>query len=151
MYKSHDNLFIYLLHIHHIGILLMKYIFRDIVVNTATQQQATADPKAVLLKALLNAGKHLGLSKAEIGRIIGKDRTSLNRGIDPASKSGELALLLIRVYRSLHVLVGGQADDIKHWIKTENLHTQGVPCEQLQTIQGLTLVLEYLDAIRGKV
>lgn len=119
--------------------------------NTAAQPHITAAPKDVLLKALLNAGKHLGLSKTEIGRIIGKDRTSLNRGIDPASKSGELALLLIRVYRSLYVLVGGKAEDIKHWIKTENLHTQGIPSEQLQTVQGLTLVLEYLDAIRGKV
>lgn len=129
----------------------MKTNTRDAAVNTAAQQQPTADPKAVLLKAVLNAGKHLGLSKTEIGKIIGKDRTSLSRGIDPGSKSGELALLLIRVYRSLHVLVGGQPEDIKHWINTDNLHTQGVPCEQLQTVQGLTLVLEYLDAIRGKV
>ncbi len=119
--------------------------------NIAAQQEIAPDPRATLLKALLNAGKYLGLSKAEIGKIIGKDRTSLSRGIDPASKSGELALLLIRVYRSLHVLVGGQADDLKHWMKTDNLHTQGIPREQLQTVQGLTMVLEYLDAMRGKI
>ncbi|WP_366057700.1 antitoxin Xre/MbcA/ParS toxin-binding domain-containing protein [Oceanicoccus sp.] len=28
---------------------------------------------------------------------------------------------------------------------------QGIPREEIQTIQGLTNVLEYLDAIRGKV
>ena len=119
--------------------------------SASAQATITIDERAVLLKALLNAGKYLGLSKAEIGKTIGKDRTSLNRGIDPESKSGELALLLIRIYRSLHVLVGGQPDDIKHWMKTENLHTQGTPCEQVQTVQGLTLVLEYLDAMRGKI
>ncbi len=118
---------------------------------SAALQHIEPDPKDTLLKALLNAGKYLGLSKAEIGRIIGKDRTSLGRGVDPDSKSGELALLLIRVYRSLYVLVGGQPEDIKHWIKTDNLHTQGVPREQLQSIQGLMVVLEYLDAMRGKV
>lgn len=119
--------------------------------SASAQIHIAPDPKEVLLKALLNAGKYLGLSKADIGKVIGKDRTSLNRGIDPQSKSGELALLMIRCYRSLHVLVGGQPEDIKHWMKTYNHHTQGVPYEQIQTVQGLTLVLEYLDAIRGKV
>ena len=119
--------------------------------STAAANKISPEPKEVLLKALLNAGKDMGLSKADIGNVVGKDRTSLNRGIDPSSKAGELALLFIRVYRSLHVLVGGNADDIKHWVKTPNLHTQGIPGEQIQTVQGLTLVLEYLDAMRGKV
>lgn len=109
------------------------------------------DQQAVLLKALLNAGKALGLSKVEIGKVIGKDRTSLNRGLDPNSKSGELALLLIRCYRSLFVLIGGQPADLKHWMQTYNLHTQGIPAEQVQSVQGLTQVLQYLDAMRGKI
>ena len=66
------------------------------------------EAKAVLSKALLNAGRLLGLSQADIGAIVGKDRTSIARGLDPQSKAGELALLLIRCYRSLYVLVGGQ-------------------------------------------
>jgi hypothetical protein len=83
--------------------------------------------------------------------VIGKDRTSISRGLDPASKSGELALLLIRVYRSLFVLVGGGPDDMKHWMHTANHHTGGVPAEQVQSVQGLNRVVEYLDAMRGKV
>ena len=55
----------------------------------------------VLSKALLRAGKALGLTQTEIGRVIGKDRTSIVRGIDPNCKSGEFALLLIRCYRGL--------------------------------------------------
>ncbi len=108
------------------------------------------DERAVLSKALLNAGKALGLSQAEIGRIIGKDRSSIQRGLDPASKSGELALLLIRCYRSLYALVGGRTEDIRHWMRTPNLHTGGIPAQQLLTVQGLNEVLGYLDAIRGK-
>lgn len=115
------------------------------------QVETMPEPPAVLIKALINAGKCLGLSKAVVGKVVGKDRTSLNRGLEPESKAGELALMLIRCYRSLYVLVGGQPGDIKHWMNTYNLHTQGVPAEQVQTVQGLTLVLEYLDAIRGKV
>ena len=109
------------------------------------------DPGAVLTKALLNAGKAMGLSQAHIGRIIGKERTALHRGLNPDSKSGELALLLIRVYRDLYVLMGGKTADIKHWVKTDNSHIGGVPSERMTTVQGLIGVLEYLDAIRGKV
>jgi hypothetical protein len=110
-----------------------------------------AENRNVLGKALLNAGKALGLSQTEIGKIIGKDRTSISRGIDPEGKSGELALLLIRCYRSLYVLVGGNTGDMKHWMQTKNRHTGGVPAEQIQTVQGLNRVVEYLDALRGKV
>ena len=118
--------------------------------RTATPRRSV-DPEAVLSKAVLNAGRALGLSQAEIGRVVGKDRTTLRRGLDPESKSGELALLFIRVYRALHALVGGDAASLEHWMATENLHTGGVPRAQVASVQGLTRVVEYLDAIRGKV
>ncbi len=109
------------------------------------------DPKAVLSKALFNAGRLLGLSQADLGVIVGKDRSSIARGLDPRSKSGELALLLIRCYRSLHVLVGGRDADLQHWMHTENRDTGGVPAQQVRSVQGLTRVLEYLDAMRARV
>lgn len=105
----------------------------------------------VLAKAFANAGKALGLSQAELGLIIGKDRSNFRNGIDPATKSGELALLFIRCYRSLFALVGGQVKDMQHWMNTENLHTGGVPMAQVKTVTGLAYVVEYLDAIRAKV
>jgi hypothetical protein len=110
------------------------------------------DRASVLAEAFVNAGKQLGLSQAALGEIIGKDRTAISRGrIDPASKAGELALLFIRCYRALYVLVGGDARHMRHWMQTENLHTGGVPAEQVKRVQGLTTVLEYLDAMRGKL
>ena len=110
------------------------------------------DPKAVLATALVNAGRELGLSQADLGAIVGRDRTAFSRsGIDPETKSGELALLVIRCYRALFVLVGGDGAAMRHWMQTENLHTGGVPAEQLHSVQGLVRVLEYLDAIRGKL
>jgi hypothetical protein len=112
---------------------------------------SAADPQAVLARALLRAGKALGMSQADLGKVVGKDRTSIARGLDPGTKAGELALLLIRCYRSLHVLVGGSVADMRHWMHTENLHTGGVPAQQVKTVQGLAEVVTYLDAIRGKV
>jgi hypothetical protein len=110
------------------------------------------DRASVLAEALANAGRQLGMSQTELGAVIGKDRTAISRGrIDPASKAGELALLLIRCYRALYVLVGGNPEHMRHWMQTENLHTGGIPAEQVKTVQGLASVLEYLDAMRGKL
>jgi antitoxin Xre/MbcA/ParS-like protein len=111
-----------------------------------------SDPAQVLGSALVNAGRELGLTQAVLGKVVGKDRTALSRGgIDPASKAGELALLLIRAYRALSVLMGGDPAHMKHWMHTPNHHTGGVPAEQIRSVQGLARVVEYLDAIRAKV
>ncbi|AKJ94354.1 XRE family transcriptional regulator [Thioalkalivibrio versutus] len=111
-----------------------------------------AERADVLREALVNAGKALGLTQAELGEVIGRGRTDISRGnVDPASKPGELALLLIRCYRALYVLTGGDASAMKHWMQTHNHHIGGVPAEQIRTVQGLVGVLEYLDAIRGKL
>lgn len=112
---------------------------------------ASASPDQVLTKATLRAGQALGLTQADIGAVVGRDRTSLRRGLDPDSKAGELATLLIRVYRSLYALVGGDPEAMRHWMATDNRHTGGVPREQIRTVTGLTRVLEYVDAMRAKL
>lgn len=117
--------------------------------------QATAhspEKANVLAEAFGNAGRQLGMKQSDLGNVIGKDRTAISRGrIDPDSKPGELALLFIRCYRALFVLMGGDIKQMAHWMHTENHHTRGVPAEQVKTVQGLITVLEYLDAIRGKI
>jgi len=110
------------------------------------------DGQAVLAKALVSAGRDLGLTQAEVGAVIGRDRTALSRAaIDPESKSGELALLLIRAYRALFVLVGGDPAQMRHWWHTPNHHLAGAPVELVRNVQGLLRVVEYLDAMRGKL
>lgn len=106
----------------------------------------------VLTRALVKAGKDIGLTQAEVAAIVGRDRTALSRAaIEPDTKSGELALLLIRAYRALYVLVGGEPRQMKHWLHTHNHHVGGVPAELIRTVPGLVRVVEYLDAIRGRV
>ncbi|EKE77844.1 antitoxin Xre-like helix-turn-helix domain-containing protein [Gallaecimonas xiamenensis] len=115
------------------------------------QALAQLDPKTVLSKALLNAGKDLGLTQAEVGAVIGRNRTRLRDGIDPASKEGELALLLIRLHRSLFALTGGQGPDMKHFMATPNHLSLGVPKEQIGSVQGLVKMVNLLDGLRGKI
>lgn len=116
--------------------------------STATAASALDQ---TLTKATLRAGKALGLNQTEIGMVIGRDRTSLRRGLVTDSKAGELAALLVRLYRSLYALVGGDPEAILHWMGTENHHTGGIPRQQIRQVTGLVDVLEYVDAIRGKL
>ena len=120
------------------------------------QKQLSADAHAVLTKALFNAAETLAIKRAELAAIVGLDRTTLNRyrnraGIDPQSKTGELALILIRVYRDLYALFGGNVAQMRHWLNTENTHLNATPRQLLPSVQGLSSVVAYLDAMRGKV
>lgn len=122
---------------------------------SALAQQAP-EPAAVLAKALLNAAEQLGLKQAELGAILGLDRTGISRlkqnpSLDPNSKKGELALLVIRIARALFALTGGDKEWIKHFMHNPNKVTGGIPAKQMETIQGLIQVMQFVDAIRGKV
>lgn len=109
------------------------------------------NPSDVLSKSLLRAAKALGLNHREVGAIIGRDRSTIERnGVDPDSKPGELALLLIRIYRSLFALMGGDHQNMRHFLQTPNHGTGGTPGRQLYDVQGLVTVCTYLDALRGK-
>ena len=119
---------------------------------TTARRRVQPQPSQVLGTAVLRAAERMGLSRADLTRVIGRDRSSISRsGVDPDSKSGELAKLLIRCYRSLAVMVDDNQDQIREWLVTSNRHTGGVPIQQLQNVAGLVAVSEYLDAIRGKV
>lgn len=108
------------------------------------------DASEVLGKATLRAAQKLGLTRAELAEVIGRDRSSISRGgIPPESKAGELAALVVRCYRSLAVLLGGDEAQIQTWMATSNRHTGGVPREQVLSVAGLVRVCGYLDAIRG--
>lgn len=112
---------------------------------------ATPDPAEVLRKAVFNAGKALGMTQTAVGEVIGRERSGLRHGLDPDSKAGELALLLIRCYRALYVLVDGEQQAMQHWLNTYNHHLDAVPRQLLTSISGLLRVSEYLDAMRGRV
>ena len=117
--------------------------------------QPAPEPKAVLAKALLNAAEQMGLKQAELAGALGVHRTAISRlkqnpSLDPASKQGELALLIIRIARSVSSLSGGDQDWVRHFMHNPNKLTGGIPKQQIQSVQGLVTVLQLVDAIRGK-
>ncbi|WP_454782215.1 MbcA/ParS/Xre antitoxin family protein [Legionella sp. WA2022007384] len=112
---------------------------------------------ATVLATAINQLKHvIKINSQDLAAIIGQHRNTIDRclkkgELDPSSKPGELALLLIRVYRSLYALNGGDKKAMIHWLNTYNHHIQGVPLQEMKTIMGLSRVVNYLDAMRGKV
>jgi uncharacterized protein (DUF2384 family) len=121
-----------------------------VIAPLAKEPSAKADAQLVA-KACGRAAQALGLSREELSAVVGKHRTSIERtGLDPGTKEGELALLLLRVYRSLHALVGGDPALMRHWMEQPNRHLDDQPPRQLLArIEGLTRVAGYLDALRG--
>jgi hypothetical protein len=114
------------------------------------------DPSTVLTKAVLAAAIRLGLRNRRLAEVIGTSeatvsRLSSGRSIDPESKQGELALLFVRLYRSLDALVGGDDAQARTWIHAHNIHLGGVPAERIRRVEGLVDVIQYLDAMRGRI
>lgn len=122
---------------------------------TATLAVTPPDAAAVLAKATARASALLGLKGVTLARTLGLSEPTVSRvlkgqkGLAPDSKEGELALLLVRVYRSLDALVG--TDDQKRlaWMSSYNQALGGEPLQLIQKAEGLVATLNYLDAMRA--
>ena len=123
--------------------------------STSTSRAARLDESVVLSKAFLRAAERLGLSQKDQSEILGVSAASLSRlarggrEIDADSKEGELAVLFVRLYRSLDALTGGDEAKSRAWLDAANDHLGGTPSELIRSVQGLVQVVEYLDAMRG--
>lgn len=118
--------------------------------------KSSPDRKVVLATAVLNAAEQLDLKQAQLAAVLGVHRTAISRmknkpELDPESKQGELAVMFIRIYRALFSLMDGDLEWMRHFMENYNKVTGGVPKEQIQTVVGLMSVLQFVDAMRGKV
>ncbi len=120
-----------------------------------TSPVVQAERSAVLGKATTRASVALGLTGKALAQAVGFSEATISRvlkgerGIDPTSKEGELSLLLVRVFRSLDALVGGDEAKRKVWMTTHNSALNGVPLDLIRTAEGLVRTLAYLDGMRA--
>lgn len=111
----------------------------------------------VVTKATVAAAERLGLSARGLAAVIGVSEASVSRmkrlehHLEKGSKPFELALLLIRLFRSLDAITGGDEGVAKDWMRNPNTMLGGKPAEKIATVTGLTDVLAYLDARRALV
>jgi len=133
----------------------MIFHMNAILLPPGTAQAPAPAPDALLAKATARASELLGLSGAALARVVGLSEPSISRllhgrrGLNPRSKEGELAALLVRVYRSLDALVGNNAQQRLAWMNSHHHALGGVPRDLVQTAQGLVATLAYLDGMRA--
>jgi transcriptional regulator with XRE-family HTH domain len=110
---------------------------------------------SVLSKATWRASRKLGLSGSALARIVGVSEATvsrLSRGewtLAPDSKEGQLAALLVRLFRSLDALVGNDDAQTSAWLNSPNRALNGTPRELIESPQGLVMTLQYVDAMRA--
>jgi len=121
----------------------------------AEARPATVTHGAVTTKAVLRAAGRLGVSNKVLGRIIGVSDATVSRmgsgthTLSLGDKPFELAVLFIRMFRSLDAMVAGDEAAASAWLKGENLALGGAPLQLIQSVSGLVHVLAYLDARRA--
>ena len=115
-----------------------------------------APDKAIVLgKATIRAAHEMRLSNAALARVIGLSEPTISRiaggvrGIAPESKEGQLALLVVRLFRSLDPLVGSDAQKRLGWLRSHNKALNGTPAALIETPTGLVTALAYLDGMRA--
>lgn len=112
-------------------------------------------PGQVAAKAVFNAARELGLTQRDLARVIGVSDPSVSRmkggGFALEGKPLELSLCLIRIFRSLDAMTGGEPAVIRGWIANDNTDLGATPRDLIVTAAGLIDVMNYLDAARAPV
>jgi hypothetical protein len=118
--------------------------------------QANAEA-VVITKAAVNAAERLGLTARALSAVIGVSEATVSRLkrqdvlLERGTKPFELAVLLVRLFRSLDAITGGDEGVSRSWMTAENRAIGGKPLDRIVSITGLTDVLAYLDARRALV
>jgi len=117
---------------------------------------ATSDSK-VVAKAAIRAAERLAITSKSLARIIGVSEATVSRmkkggyPLEKNQKPFEMALLFVRLYRSLDAMVGGDDAVARKWLRNDNTALKSAPIDLIQSVSGLTNVIQYLDARRALV
>jgi len=121
------------------------------------ESAAKPEEAAVLTKAVFRAAERLRLSARVLAAVIGVSEATASRmkhgglALEAGSKPFELAALVVRMFRSLDAITGGDEQTARAWMESENLSLGGTPIERIRTVSGLVDVVHYLDARRARV
>lgn len=120
--------------------------------NTQMKQEYTKGQ--VLTEAVINIQHILKLTQKELAEIIHTSESTVSRykkgaEIDPNFAEGQFALLFVRIFRSLDTIIGGNDIQSISWLRSFNEHLGDKPIDLMKTTQGIYIVLNYLDSMRG--
>lgn len=121
------------------------------------QQQAVLSDSTLVTKAAIRAAERLGIKSKTLAKIIGVSEATVSRmrqggyPLEPHQKPFELAVLFVRLFRSLDAMTGGDEQVAAAWLVNDNTALNGKPVDLIQTVSGLANVIQYLDARRALV
>src|SRR5262245_36703888 len=126
---------------------------------TSKRSSAASKPStgAVVTKAALRAATQLGMTNKALANVVGLSEATISRmrsgeyKLQSDEKPYELALLFVRLYRSLDAIVGGDDAVAGAWLRNPNTALKDEPMKLIQTIPGLMHVIQYLDSRRAIV
>ena len=124
-------------------------------IRPAAASVAVPRESAVVSKSVLRAAAHLGLTNRILAAVLGVSEATMSRlgagtyQLDETHKAFELAVLFIRLYRSLDAIVGGDEASARAWLHDHNAAFGAAPVTLIQSVSGLMDVVGYLDARRA--
>ena len=116
---------------------------------------AAASEPAVVTKAVMRAAERLELPNRLLAAVLGLSEATVSRmgagayQLEPGSKPFELAVLFLRLFRSLDAIVGGDVAVARAWLRNPNLAIGTAPIESIASVSGLVNVVAYLDHRRA--
>lgn len=111
----------------------------------------------ILTQAVLNAAKYLGLNDRQLSSALEISTDELcdfrlgSNQLVENTKSFIRAVYLIRVYRSIFAIMGGDELVMHQWMKSPDTALDAIPIEIISTWEGLESVINYLDARRTPI
>ena len=124
--------------------------------ETSRQTAAKPGPEpAVVTKAGKRAAERVGLPNRVLAGVLGLSEATVSRmgagtyQLDAGTKPFELAVLFLRLFRSLDGITGGDAAVARAWLRNENTALGAAPIALIDSVQGLVNVVAYLDARRA--
>jgi len=111
---------------------------------------------AVVTKGVLRAAARLGLTNRVVAAVLGLSEATMSRmgtgayQVEPGSKPFELAVLFLRLFRSLDAIVGGDTAVARAWLQNDNTALKAAPITLIGSVAGLVYVVAYLDDRRAR-
>ncbi len=123
----------------------------------AKKHPRPAADSTIVARATIRAAERLGLTSRVVARILGVSEATISRmrsgdyPLATGQKPFELAVMFVRLYRSLDAIVGGDDKVAAEWLRNKNTALNARPLDLIQSVPGLVNVVQYLDARRALV
>ncbi len=113
------------------------------------------EPAAVVTKGVMRAADRLELPHRVLAAVLGVSQATVSRmgagafQLDAGSKPFELAVLFLRLFRSLDAIVSGDTAAARAWLRNHNTALGAAPITLIESVAGLVNVVAYLDDRRA--